>query len=55
MVQWLRFGLAMRGLWVQSLVRELGPHRSRNQRSKTENISYTVTNSIKTFKVVYIF
>ena len=47
--QCLRLHLRIRGLRIQSLVREL-----RSKKTKTENRSNIVTNSIKTLKTVHI-
>ena len=54
MVQWLRLRLPMQGVWVQSLVRELRSHMPQGQKTKTENRSNNVTNSIQTLKMVHI-
>ena len=46
----LTFCLPMQGVWGQSRVRELRPHMPHGQKSKTQNRSNIVTDSIKTFK-----
>ena len=51
-VQWLR--LPMQEVWVRSLVRELRPHTPRDQKTKTQNRSNIVTDSIKTLETVHI-
>ena len=51
-VQWLQFPLPKQGLQVQSLVGELRSHMPCGQKAKTLNRSNTVTNSIKTLKMV---
>ena len=53
-VQWLRLGLPMQGVGVQSLVRELRSHVPHGQKIKTQNRSNTVANSIKTLKIFHI-
>ena len=50
-VQWLRLCLLMQGLWVQTLVRELRSYMPCGQKNHRSKI---VTNSIKTFKMVYM-
>ena len=50
MVQWLGLHLPMQGVWVQSLVGELRPHMPPSWRTKRENRSNIVTNSIKALK-----
>ena len=58
-VQWLRLRLPMQGVWVQSLVGELGSHMPHGQKKQT-NIKNPIkqkqhcTNSIKTLKMVHI-
>ena len=42
------------GDMVRSLVRELRSHMPRGQKTKTENRSNVVTNSIKTLKMAHI-
>ena len=37
-VQGLRLQLPVQGVWVQTLVRELGSHRPRGQKTKTNSI-----------------
>ena len=50
MVQWLRPHLPKQGVWVWSLVRELGSHMPLNQKPKTcKHRRNSVTNSIKIF------
>ena len=49
MVQWLRLGFPMQGVWVRSLVSELRPHVAKN-----ENRCNIVTDSVKTLKMVHI-
>ena len=51
-VQWLR--LPMQEVWVRSLVRELRPLTSRDKKTKTQNRSNIVTDSIKTLETVHI-
>ena len=51
-VQWLR--LPMQEVWVRSLVRELRPLASRDKKTKTQNRSNIVTDSIKTLETVHI-
>ena len=53
-VQWLRLRLSMQGVWVRSLVWELRFHLPQGQKTKTQNRSNTVTNSMKTLKMVHI-
>ena len=53
-VQWLKLGLPIKGVWVQSLVGELGSYVLHSQKSKTGNRSHIVTKSIKTLKMVHI-
>ena len=53
-VQWLRLYFPMQEVQVQSLVRKLKSHMPRSQKTKTSNRSNTVTNSIKTLKMVHI-
>ena len=44
----------MQGVQVCSLVGELRSHMPRSQKTKTENKSKVVTNSMKTLKMVHI-
>ena len=53
-VQWLRLCLPMQGVWVWSLVWELSSHMPHDQKTKTQNRSNTVTNSMKTLKMAHI-
>ena len=50
-IQWLRFRLPMQGTWVQSLVWVLRSHISCGQKTKIQNRSNNVINSIKTLKI----
>jgi len=52
-VQWLRLCFPVQGAGVQSLVGELKSHTPLGQKTKTENRSNTVTNSVKTLKMVH--
>ena len=52
--QWLRLCLPMQGVWVRSLVGELGSHMPQGQKATTQNRSNIVTNSINTLKLVHI-
>ena len=49
-VQWFRLHLPVQGEQVQSLVGELRSHMPQGQKTKTQNRSNIVTNSIKTLK-----
>ena len=51
MVQWLRPHLPMQGMKVQSLVGELRSHMPHGQKTKTQNSSNIVKNSIMIFKM----
>ena len=51
-VQWLR--LPMQEVQVRSLVRELRPHTPPDQKTKTQNRSNIVTDSIQTLATVHI-
>ena len=54
-VQWLKLCLPMQRVWVWSLVRELRSHTCLTLKNQNvNNRSSTVTNSIKTFKMVCI-
>ena len=53
-VQWLRLHLPIQEVQVPSLARELRSHMPRGQKTKTQNRSNIVTNSIKTLKMVHI-
>ena len=44
----------MQGVYVTSLVGAPRAHMPRHQKTKTQNKSNIVTNSIKTFKMVHI-
>ena len=46
--------LIMQGMQVRTLVEELRPHLPGGQKTKIENRSSSVTNSIKTLKMVHI-
>ena len=48
--QCLRLCLPIQGVWVRSLIRELGYHMPQGQKTKTWNRSSIVTNSMKTLK-----
>ena len=50
-VQWLRFCLPMKGMWVWSLVGELGSHMPGDQKTRTHNRSNTATNSIQILQI----
>ena len=52
--QWLRLCLPLQGLWVQSLFGQQRSHVPRGQKSKTWNRNNTLTDSIKTLKIVHI-
>ena len=54
MIQWLRLGLPVEGVWVGSLVRELRSYMPFGQKIKAKNRSNIVTNSIKTLKMIHI-
>ena len=55
MVQYLRFCLSMKGVRVQFLVGELTSHMPQGpKKPKTSSRSNTVTNSLKTLKMVHI-
>ena len=54
MVQWLRLCLPMQGVQVQPLVGELRSHMPYDPKTKMQNRSNIVTNSIKTLKMVHI-
>ena len=54
MVQWLRLCLPMQGVRVQPLVGELRSHIPYDPKTKMQNRSNIVTNSIKTLKMVHI-
>ena len=51
-VQWLRLHLPVQGVWIRSMVRELSSHMPCHQKTKIENRSNIVKNSMKTLKVV---
>ena len=53
-VQWLRLHLPAHGVWVWSLLGEQRSHMHCSQKTKTENRSNIVTNSIKALKMVHI-
>ena len=50
----VKTSLPMHGVWIRSLVRELRSHIPQWQKSKTENRSTILVNSIKTLKMVHI-
>ena len=52
--QGLRLHLSMQGAQVQSLLRELRFPHAWGPKPKTKNRNNIVTNSMKTFKMVYI-
>ena len=52
-VRWLKL-LPVQGVCVQSLVSKFRTHKPLSQKTKTENRSNTVTNSMKTLKTVHI-
>ena len=53
-VQWLRLHLPKQGVQVGSLVWEVRSHMLQNKKLKTQNRRDSVTNSIKTLKMVHI-
>ena len=53
-VQWLRLRLPVQPVRVRSLVGELRSHMPQGPKTKTENRSNSVTNSVKTLKMVHI-
>ena len=54
MVQWLKLSLPMQRVQVQALVGEPRSHMPQGQNTKAENRNNSVTNSIKTLKMVPI-
>ena len=52
--QWLRLRLPIEGVSVLSVVGELGSYMSPGQKTKTQNRSNLVTNSVKSSKLVHI-
>ena len=53
-IQWLRLHVPKQGMQVRSLARKLRPHKHWGQKTKMWNRSNTVTNTIKTLKMVHI-
>lgn len=52
--QWLRLHLPTQGIWVWSLVGELGFHKPREQKAKTWKRSSVITSSMQTLKMAHI-
>lgn len=53
-IQWFRCCLPIRGMQIQSLVREVRSHMPASQKTQTQNRNNIVTSPIKTLKIVHI-
>ena len=54
MIQWLRLGLPLQEVQVQSLIGELRSHMPRGQKNQNIKQKRIVKDSIKTLKMVHI-